>query len=618
MAIGRVAGPMLLSNLDRQGIDIEFTSFNDRLVALDFTNFRMVLKSGSGVNNYVFDVNGNCAIGNVVLEAGAVVTSQATNQNLTLQGNGTGNVLITNANVISGRVDGTIIGGLNPTIGTFSFLNATQMATLSFANVSNLRANNVPFTNTTNTFLVDNNTFKFFNANNRLIVANLTVTEQQTFTTLDSGNVIVRDANPTSITYIAANNWIVTSSNLIYYQGNNLVRTGNIRLDNTNTNQVLFVDSAENNKVKGTDYLTFDGTNLRANGITRLGGITFFNNVIGTINTNEDLKLSPDGSGVISAEGAYIRNLPNPIQASDAATKDYVDGLITISTASTNTIFQGDSFVQVRDDNLFTANIVFNVNGFENGRIVNGLVQWQDINIIDNTIGTQAGALILVPNNNNRVELQTTQAVKLPIGDTAQRPVAGFELEGDFRYNTEIQTIEWYNGSAWTNPAVNTVLSQTIIPDGTSSVFTLSQNATTDSILVNFNGVIQKPGTTYTVALTSITFSTVPLVTDVIEIRFLAGTTARATNPIIVDQAYSNVAVTATTIDQWDKNLYRAVKYTYTAKTLTGNNYEIGDVKVVHDDIDLFHTTSFVSKTNSKYSPNTISSKVELIITWII
>ena len=595
MAIGRVAGPMLLSELDRQGIDLTFTTNNSSLVSLDFTDFRMILKGGSG-GPYTFNINGNSAIGNVVLEAGALVTTQGLNQNLTLQANGIANVTVINANVISGRVDGTVVGGLNPVTGTFTYLNATTLSTLAFANVSNLRANNIPFTNATNTYLVDNNTFKFFTANNRLIVANLTVTEQQTFTTLDTGNIIVRNSNPTSIPYVAANNWIITTPSLVYYSGNNLVRTGNIQLDNTNTNQVLFVDSSENKKVKGTDYLTFDGVNLRANGITRLGSITFFNNSIGTANTNEDLKLAPDGSGVISAEGAYIRNLPNPVQASDAATKDYVDGLITVSTASTNTIFQGDTYVQVRDDNQFTANIVFVTQGAENGRIENGIVQWQDITIVDNIIATQAGALILSPDNNNRVEIQTTKSLKLPVGDSTTRPVPGFEFEGDLRYNTEISNIEWFNGTEWSNPQANTVFSQTIIPDGTNNQFTLAQEATTDSILVNFNGVIQKPSTTYSVALDQITFSTVPLVTDIIEIRFFAGSIARATNPIVADALFANVAVTATDIDQWDTKLYRGAKYTYTAKTLTGNNYEIGDLKVVHDGIEGFYSSTFVSK----------------------
>ena len=87
MAIGRVAGPMLLQELDRQGIDLTFTTNSNELVNLDFTNFRMALRGTSG-GPYVFNVNGNAAIGNVVLDAGALVTTQGLNQNLTLQANG--------------------------------------------------------------------------------------------------------------------------------------------------------------------------------------------------------------------------------------------------------------------------------------------------------------------------------------------------------------------------------------------------------------------------------------------------------------------------------------------------------------------------------------------------
>ena len=44
MAIGRVAGPMLLSTLDRQGVDLNFVtdpgSGSQTLLYLDFSNFR--------------------------------------------------------------------------------------------------------------------------------------------------------------------------------------------------------------------------------------------------------------------------------------------------------------------------------------------------------------------------------------------------------------------------------------------------------------------------------------------------------------------------------------------------------------------------------------------------
>jgi hypothetical protein len=489
-------------------------------------------------------------------------------------------------------------------------LNANVLGTFALANVSNLTANRIPFTNSSNTYLEDTD-LKYFAANNSLVVANLTVTELQTFTTLDAANIIFRNSNPTSITFIAANNWIKTSTSFNYFESNNVVRAGNIQLDGPNTNQVLFADAADSRRIKGTTFLTFDGTSLRANGVTRLGNINLSQNLVTTAVTNQDLTISPDGIGIVSFNNKRVTDLADPTQPSDAATKSYVDGLIVVSTASTRSIFQLDTKVEAADNGSTAANIVFVVDGFENGRIENGFVTWQDIEIFDNYVTSQAGPLNLQPGSGDRIILDTVTSVRLPAGNSAERPVAGFEQTGDFRFNTEFQTVEWYNGTDWKNPLMATVTSQAIVPDGTNAVYTLSQTSTTESVLVNFNGVIQRPSTTYAVAGNLITFTTVPLASDIIEVRFLNGTTAQATNPIVVDSSYANISISATTIDSWYMNEYRAVKYTYTAKSTLGDAYEMGEVKLVHDGITAFFTSSFVSKSgNSMITFSTTNSPI--------
>jgi len=605
MAIGRVAGPMLLQELDRQGIDLTFTTNSNQLVNLDFTNFRMALKSGTG-NPYVLDINGNLQAGNVVLDAGALVTTQGLNQNLTLQANGIANVTVINANVISGRVDGTVIGGLDPRPATFTYLNANVLGTFATANISNLSADRIPFVAANNNILIDNPGLKFFNANSAMVLANLTVTGSQTFDTLAPANLVIQNSNPTSITYIAANNWVVTTTNLTFFNSNSLLRTGNIKLDNVNTNQVLFADAAENSKIKGTSFLTYDGQNLRANGITRMGDVEVLNNRIRTAGTNQDLILDPNGSGVITVNNHRVTDVGTPTLASDAATKSYVDALISVTAASTRSIFDGPlgrSRVIVNDNSdaggIFAGNVIFSVNGLEQGRIEDGEITWQDITIADNTVSTVAGELRLTGFNNDRVVIDTSSVLRLPVGTEAQRPTPGLEQVGDLRFSTDLGSIEWYDGAGWINPTTNVITSETIVPDGTSASFSLAQESTTTSVLVNFNGVIQRPSTTYSVAGNIITFSTVPLTTDIIEIRSLSAGISVATNPIVVDTAYANVGVSTFTVDTWDIHLYRAAKYTYTAKTVTGDNYEIGELYVVHDDLAGFHTSTFVSKTGS-------------------
>lgn len=49
----------------------------------------------------------------------------------------------------------------------------------------------------------------------------------------------------------------------------------------------------------------------------------------------------------------------------------------------------------------------------------------------------------------SRVELNTTNAVRLPIGTTAQRPATA--VAGDTRFNSTTNKLEFYNGTAWTS-----------------------------------------------------------------------------------------------------------------------------------------------------------------------
>lgn len=72
MAISRVPGHALLSNLDRQGVDLQFTSNGDNLVYLDFANFRLGVNTDTP--NHDFEVVGNVKLGPILL-ANNTITS---------------------------------------------------------------------------------------------------------------------------------------------------------------------------------------------------------------------------------------------------------------------------------------------------------------------------------------------------------------------------------------------------------------------------------------------------------------------------------------------------------------------------------------------------------------
>jgi hypothetical protein len=89
------------------------------------------------------------------------------------------------------------------------------------------------------------------------------------------------------------------------------------------------------------------------------------------------------------------------------------------------------------------------------------------------------------------------------------------------RWNTTNGELEYYNGVTWDTitTSITNVTSDTFSGDDSTLTFTLSQSATTASVIVSINGVLQKPTTAYTVSGTILTFTEAPLSTDNIEAR---------------------------------------------------------------------------------------------------
>jgi hypothetical protein len=68
------------------------------------------------------------------------------------------------------------------------------------------------------------------------------------------------------------------------------------------------------------------------------------------------------------------------------------------------------------------------------------------------------------------------------------------------------------------------ITNQTIDPDGSSLTYTLDQSTTAVGVLVTINGISQTPGDSYSVAGNAITFAETLLTSDIVQVRFLSGT----------------------------------------------------------------------------------------------
>ena len=120
------------------------------------------------------------------------------------------------------------------------------------------------------------------------------------------------------------------------------------------------------------------------------------------------------------------------------------------------------------------------------------------------------------------VVIAGTKGFDIPTGTTSDRPTS--PDTGTFRYNTSTSELEIWNGTAWQgfDQGSSTITSETFDGDGSTTTFTLSAEATTNTVFVNLNGVLQTPTTAYSVSGTTLTFTEAPATGDKIEVRKVA------------------------------------------------------------------------------------------------
>jgi hypothetical protein len=243
--------------------------------------------------------------------------------------------------------------------------------------------------------------------------------------------------------------------------------------------------------------LIFDGNNLSSTTNTlsflpanndftvyqskiQIDDLVIQNNQISTAVSNSNLQFRPNGTGKV--EIFSDANVYGNLYTSGNITADgdiNIGGNITIGNESTDTIsivagitsnlrpettdtytLGTDSLrwkdlyanrlvlsdIEIFDNVIRTitsnANLELKANG-------TGAIRLEKIDINENVISTWDSNqdLILRPNGSGVIRFDTTQAITLPRGTTAERPLSA--TAGMLRYNTETSKYEGYDGSAW-------------------------------------------------------------------------------------------------------------------------------------------------------------------------
>jgi hypothetical protein len=550
-------------------------------------------------------VNGNITVSNYIKTIGS-------NQNMHLVPNGLGQVIISNVNILQGNIDASDIGLTNARAAKFTTANTSAKATFQSAQVTNLTPGRIVFSDGTG--LTDDPDLLFFTGNNTFYATNIESAGTVGYLNLNiTGEFTYNRGTINQIPFFAANSGMITDTKLSYFTGNGIVSSANVIATGQTPGQIVYVNS--NKMFDSTPFLTYDGINLTAGLTTQttLAGVRI-RRVAGvpsieTVGTNDNLLINPNGLGYVDVNAHYVRNLGfddiNPLD-DDAVPYRIVKDVL--QQASSTTIIQGTSqagtLVQVRD-NGSVGSIRFQVFGSNIATFGSTFSNLYDLYFNAGTVGTTAGELSLSPNNNERVRVNTNTAITIPYGDSGSRP--DLPVLGDFRLNTDNSSIEWWDGAGWNDAGgPNTVASQTLFnptsPNGITTVFTLQQAATTNSVIVSINGTLQQPQSAYSVSGTQITFTEAPQIGDTIEVRFLTGSVAYATNPITVSSGFANLSTTSfTSIDNVYVAQFRSAKYAWTAKNTSTGQYQIGEAYLIHNSI----TANVVSTVISTMGANT-------------
>jgi hypothetical protein len=327
----------------------------------------------SRANQYLkFDSSGDIVVADS-FEGSTITTSG----NVSVGGNlaVTGTLSLASLSV-SGNISGTLTTAAQP--------NITSLGTLSALTVDNINLNGNTVVSDTGTLAIDDNTTV-----NGTIVASGAITGSTLTGTLQTA----AQSNITSLGTLSA----LTVDN-IQLNGNTIVSdTGTLAIDdNTTVNGSLTATTLGGTlSTAAQTNITSVGTlsSLAVSGSTSLDGVTINDNEVSATRTNDDLVLSPSGTGQVVVNGNI--SATNVAGTLTTAAQPNITSLGTLSSLQTDNININGNTISTTSGNLTLSNLTS--------------VSVDDINFADNVIKATA--------SNANLELEANGTGNVSVND---------------------------------------------------------------------------------------------------------------------------------------------------------------------------------------------------------
>jgi hypothetical protein len=289
MAIGRISGPLLKANLNREGVNL---AFETDLLYLDVNNSRIGVKTATP--QYDLDVNGTTRTTNLIVD------TQADIAQFTI----TGNTISSSNNVINFIPTGgqATVYHSRLQINDFEIQGNTISTTISNSNIE-LRPNGIGIVDIYSNATVNGNL---------TVTGNVGVTGNVTI----GGNITIGDALTDTITINAAiKSDLIPETDNTYDLGSTSFQWRNVYAQNFYTDNLSLLNLNLGNLIfQNNEITTTPGTDLvmygNGTGGVKLGNFKFQGNTITNFSSNAISQLISTGTGYFKIGGTNGVVLP--------------------------------------------------------------------------------------------------------------------------------------------------------------------------------------------------------------------------------------------------------------------------------------------------------------------